>query len=154
MFQLDQTDLKILSILQSSSNYTTKQLAALVNLSSTPVYERVKRLEKEGYIRKYVAILNHTKLNQGFMVFCNVKLKQINPAVATKFTNQIKKINEVTECYNISGEYDYLLKIQAPDMKYYQHFLIHELGKIECIGGIQSVFVMDEIKHSYGINID
>ena len=87
MYQPDQTDLQILRILQEDCRLTTKELAAKVNLSSTPVYDRVKRLEKEGFIRKYVAILDYDKLNKGFSVFCNVKLKQLNADIANDFVN-------------------------------------------------------------------
>lgn len=151
MYQPDETDLKILKALQEDGRLTTKELAAKVNLSATPVYERVRKLEKEGFIKKYVAILDYEKLHRGFGVFCNIKLKQINSTIANDFVNFVAQIPEVTECYNISGEYDYLLKIQAPDMKYYQSFLINTLGKFDHITGIHSVFVMDEIKQSYGI---
>lgn len=151
MYQLDETDFRILRELQKNSRLTTKELAAKVSLSSTPVYDRVRKLEKEGFIKKYVAILDYEKLNRGFGVFCNLKLTQINPKIANEFTQFIADIPEVTECYNISGEFDYLLKVQAPDMKYYQSFLINTLGRFNYIAGIHSVFVMEEVKQTYGI---
>ncbi len=151
MFEPDSKDLNILRELQKNSRLTTKELAAKVNLSTTPVYDRVKKLEREGFIRRYTAILDYEKLNQGFAVICNLKLTQINPKIATAFKLFIKEIPEVVECYNISGEHDYLLKIQVPDMKHYQSFLINTLGKFDYIGGIQSVFIMDEIKNTYGV---
>lgn len=144
-------DLQILRILQANSRLTTKELAALVHLSTTPVFERMKRLEKEGYIQKYVAVLNAEKLNRGFVVFCSVKLRRINFDIAAEFIRTIREIPEVTECYNVSGEYDYLLKIHAPDMKYYQSFILNVLGKIDILGSLTSTFVMDEVKHDYGI---
>ena len=148
---LDETDLKLLRLLQEDARITTKQLAAKVNLSTTPVFERLKRLERDGYIKKYVAILDAEKLNLGFEVFCSVKLKQMTREVALAFVNVIKDIPQVAECYNISGEFDYLLKIHAPDMKYYNEFIINVLGTVDSIGSIQSSFVMKEIKHSYGL---
>ena len=150
---LDETDLKLLRLLQDDARLTTKQLAAKVNLSTTPVFERLKRLEREGYIQKYVAILDAEKLNLGFEVFCSVKLKQMSRDVALAFVDVIKDIPQVTECYNISGEFDYLLKIHAPDMKYYNEFIINVLGTVDAIGSIQSSFVMNEIKHSYGLHL-
>ena len=153
MEALDKTDLQILRILQNNSKLTTKELAAQVNLSTTPVFERLKKLETEGYIKKYVAILDAEKLNCGFVVFCSVKLKRLNREIAGEFTRIIQNIPEVTECYNISGEYDYLLKIHAPDMKYYQEFIINVLGTIDSLGSLMSTFVMVEIKHNYGISI-
>lgn len=151
MYQPDETDLRILRVLQQNCRLTTKELATQVNLSTTPVYDRVRKLEKEGFIKQYVAILDYEKLNHGFGVICNLKLTQINPKIAAEFTRFIANIPEVTECYNISGEYDYLLKIQAADMKHYQSFLINTLGQFDYIAGVHSVFIMDEIKQTYGI---
>lgn len=153
MDALDKTDLQILRTLQNNSKLTTKELAAQVNLSTTPVFERLKRLETEGYIKKYVAILDAEKLNCGFIVFCSVKLSRLNRDIAADFTRIIQDIPEVAECYNISGEYDYLLKIHAPDMKYYQEFILNVLGTIDSMGSLRSTFVMAEVKHNYGISI-
>jgi Lrp/AsnC family leucine-responsive transcriptional regulator len=153
MNALDKTDLQILRIMQDNSKLTTKELAARVNLSTTPVFERLKRLETEGYIKKYVAILDAEKLNCGFVVFCNVKLKRLNRDIAAEFTRIVQDIPEVAECYNVSGEYDYLLKIHAPDMKYYQEFILNVLGTIDSLGSLRSTFVMAEVKHNHGISI-
>jgi len=153
MDTLDKTDLQILRIVQANAKLTTKELAAQVNLSTTPVFERLKRLEAEGYIKKYTAVLDAEKLNCGFVVFCSVKLKRLNRDIAAEFTRIIQDIPQVAECYNISGEYDYLLKIHAPDMKYYQEFILNTLGTIDSLGSLTSTFVMAEIKHNYGISI-
>ena len=136
---IDETDIKILRALQEDARQTTKELAAKVNLSTTPVFERLKRLEREGYIRQYVAILDAEKLDLGFEVYCSVKLKQMSRDVARDFTRMIRQIPQVAECYNISGEYDYLLKIRARNMKQYNDFIINTLG------------ALDTIKHSYGL---
>lgn len=151
--KLDKVDLQILRTLQENARLTTKELAAQVSLSSTPVFERLKRLEREGYIKKYIAVLDADKLNHGFVVFCNVKLRRMNKDIAMEFTRIIQNIPEVTECYNISGSYDYLLKIHAPNMKYYQEFIINVLGTIDSLGSLESMFVMDEVKHDYGLHI-
>ena len=153
METLDKKDLQILRTLQENARLTTKELAARVNLSSTPVFERLKRLENGGYIKKYRAVLDAEKLNLGFVVFCRVKLSKLNREIATEFTRIIQDIPEVTECYNISGSYDYLLKIHAPNMKYYQEFILNVLGTIDSLGSLESTFVMDEVKHDYGIHI-
>ena len=153
MDRLDKTDLQILRILQENARLTTKELAARVHLSSTPVFERLKWLDNEGYIRKYVAVLDAEKLHCGFVVFCSVKLRRLNRDIAAEFTRIVRGIPEVTECYNISGDYDYLLKIHAPDMKYYQEFTLNVLGTIDSLGSLMSTFVMDEVKHDYGIPI-
>ena len=153
MDTLVKTDLQILRTLQENARLTTKELAARVSLSSTPVFERLKRLESGGYIKKYIAVLDAEKLNQGFVVFCSVKLRRLNRDIAAEFTRMIQDIPEVTECYNISGSYDYLLKIHAPNMKYYQEFILNVLGTIDSLGSLESTFVMDEVKHEYGIHI-
>lgn len=152
-FVLDSTDLQILRALQDNARLTTKELAARVNLSTTPVFERMKRLEKEGFIKKYVAVLDAEKLGRGFTVFCSVKLKQMTQSVARDFISVIRDVPQVAECYNISGEYDYLLKIQAPDMKYYNEFIINVLGNIDAIGSTLSSFVMNEIKNTHGLYV-
>ncbi len=150
---LDEIDIKILSLLQEDAKLTTKELAAKVNLSNTPVFERLRRLETQGYIKKYVAILDAGKLGRGFLVFCSVKLTQMSRDVANNFVEVIKDIPQVTACYNIAGEFDYMLTINAPDMKYYNDFIINVLGTIKSIGSIQSTFVMKEIKQSYSIDL-
>ena len=150
---LDQIDLQILKTLQRNAKLTTKELADIVHLTPTPVFERQKRLERMGYIRKYVAILDPEKLDRGLLVFCKVKLKQINSEIANSFVRRIQYIPEVTECYNTSGSYDYLLKVRARDMKQYQEFLLTKLGDIDSVAAIESMFVMSEVKQYYGINI-
>ena len=149
---LDEIDVQILKTLQKNAKLTTKELADAVHLSPTPVFERQKRLERQGYIKKYIAILDAEKLGKGLLIYCKVKLKQINREIAESFTRQIMRIPEVTECYNTSGTYDYLLKIRASDMKQYQEFLQTKLGCIDSVSAIESTFVMSEIKQSYGIN--
>ena len=148
---LDKTDIRILRILQENGRITVKELAQKVHLSPTPVFDRVRRLESTGIIEKYTTVLNADKLGQGFIVFCSVKLRRMGKDIANDFVARVKDIPEVAECYNISGEYDYLLKIYAPDMQYYNAFCINVLGTIESLGSIQSSFVMSPIKTSVGI---
>ncbi|MBP5770546.1 MAG: Lrp/AsnC family transcriptional regulator [Bacteroidaceae bacterium] len=151
METLDTIDLQILRTLQKNAKLTTKELADVVHLTPTPVFERQKRLERQGYIKKYVAVLDPDKLNQGLLVFCKVKLKQINHEIADAFVRRIMRIPEVIECYNTSGTYDYLLKVRAADMRQYQEFVLNKLGDIESLGSIESTFVMSEVKQNYGI---
>ena len=153
MDKLDNIDLKILRTLQDNSNLTTKELAERVNLSTTPVFERLRRLQNEGYIKRYIAILDGEKLNCGFIVFCQVKLKQLNKQIAQEFTAAVSAMPEVAECYNTSGEFDYLLKIHVTDMQTYHNFIMEHLGTVGCLASLQSIFVMDEIKHDYGFPI-
>ena len=153
MYTLDDTDYQILRTLQKNAKLTTKELADAVHLTPTPVFERQKRLERNGYIKKYVAILDAEQLGKGLLVFCKVKLKQINREIADDFERRIRHIPEVTECYNTSGTYDYLLKIRTSDMKEYQQFVLNKLGVLESLASLESIFVMSEVKNAYGINI-
>lgn len=145
--KLDGTDIKILGELQRNGRLTNKELAAAVNLSATPTFERVKRLEREGYIKKYVALLDADKLNCGFVAFCYLKMQQHSYQNAMRIIEAVKEIPEVAECYNISGDYDFLLKIYTKDMKSYQKFLLRILGEIDCIGSLNSSFVLGEVKN-------
>lgn len=153
MEKLDEIDKRILCELQNDSRLTTKELAAMVNLTTTPVYERVKRLEKEGYIKKYVAVLDPEKVDMGFVVYVNVKLSRQSRQGAGEFMGLVRNIPEVTECYSVAGSYDYMLKVHSPNMRYYRQFVLDVLGANECIGNIESVFVMSEVKSTHAIPI-
>ena len=148
--ELDATDLQILRILQENSRLTTKELAQKIHLSVTPTYERQRRLERLGYIRGYVAVLDANKMERGFMVFCNVSMKQINKKIANDFKETVSSWPEVTECYNISGDGDYLLKICVNSMQKYQQFILDKLGDFPYISQVRSFFVMDTLKLTYG----
>lgn len=151
MDTLDTTDIRLLKLLQEDSNRPIKELAKLVNLSATPVAERIRRLEREGYIKKYAAILSNEKQNKGFIVFCNVRLKQHSYEYRNRFIETVSSIEDITECYNTSGDYDFMLKIYAQNMEHYKNFIVEILNSEESIGSLQSVFVMEEIKHSHNI---
>lgn len=153
MEKLDNTDLKILRALQANAKLTTKELADMVNLSPTPVFERQKRLEREGYIKRYSAILNAEKLGNGILVFCNIVLKQHGKKYGHQFMSAVAGIQEVTECYNTSGDYDFMMKVYVKDMKHYQDFVLNTLGEIECIGSLHSVFVIGEVKEACGVPV-
>ncbi len=150
---LDDVDIAILRALQQDARLSTKELALKVHLSNTPVYERVKRLEREGYIKRYITILNAEKLNKGFVVYCNIKLSPLNKKVAEEFCATIRESPEVSECYNISGKYDYMLRVNCPDMKYYQQFILNVIGQLPMLGSLESTFVIEEVKHLYGVTI-
>ncbi|RZA01605.1 MAG: Lrp/AsnC family transcriptional regulator [Sphingobacteriaceae bacterium] len=149
---LDGTDIQLLKLLGENSETTIKELSARVNLSPSPVFERIKRLKSSGYIKKYIALIDAEKLNYGLIVFCNIKLKQHDKHIGSEFVNDILKLGEVVECYNISGDFDFLLKVYAKDMKHYQDFVFNKLGEVKSIGSTHSTFVMYENKHSYNIN--
>lgn len=153
MERLDKIDVKLLRILQRDSNLTTKEIAAKVNLSATPVFERVRRLEKEGFIKRYVALLDAEKLDKNLCIMCNVRLKQHNGTLGREFMAAVNAIPEITECYNISGDFDYLLKIYVRDMKHYETFVLDTLGAIPSVGSLQSNFVMSVVKQTPEIPI-
>ncbi len=146
---LDLTDIRILANLQENSRLTVKELAAAIHLSPTPTFERVRRLEREGYIKKYVAVLDAEKINCGFMAFCYLKMKQHTHENAMRIMNSVQDIPEIAECYNISGDYDFQLKIYTRDMKSYQNFLLRILGDLDCIGSLKSSFVLGEVKNTH-----
>lgn len=150
---LDETDLKILRAMQEDCRLTNKDLAARIHLSTTPTFERLKRLERLGFITKYVAVLDPNKLDRGFEVICNIGMKQINKSVATDFREHVQEWNEVAECYNVSGDCDYMLKVFVPNMATYQNFIIEKVGSLDYIARIQSIFIMDTLKMTYGIPV-
>ena len=153
MERLDEIDLQLLRLLGENAKLTIKELADRVNLSHTPVFERVKRLESNGYIKKYIALIDAEKLNYGLIVFCNIKLKQHDKSIGHEFVSDILKLGEVVECYNISGDFDFLLKVLARDMKHYQDFVFNKLGSVTSIGSTHSTFVMSETKNTYNVNL-
>ena len=148
---LDTIDSEILRMLQEDAQLPTRDISLKLHLTTTPVHERIKRLEKDGYIKKYVALLDKEKLERGLTVFCNVSLKQHTNENGKKFVQEIQSLPEVVECYNIAGDYDFLLKILVKDMPAYQKFVLGGLGSLKSIGSVKSIFVMGEIKHSTSV---
>lgn len=151
---LDETDLAILSILQQDATLTTKEMAAQLNLTTTPVFERIKRLEREGYIRRYAALLDRRKIGLQMLVFCEVSLKEHNRDFLLRFEQQITAIPQVIECHHITGAFDYLLKVVARDMDDYQDFIKEKLAVLENIGRVQSHFVMLEVKETAPLPVE
>ena len=150
---LDNIDITILRTLQKNSRLTTKELAAKIHLSTSPAFERQKRLEREGYIKGYMAVVDAEKVGNGILVLCNIRRKQQTEDLIQQFMDAVKNIDEITECFNTSGDYDFLIKVYAKDMKDYQQFMQHTLGRIECVGSLHSVFVIDETKNTHGVTI-
>ncbi len=148
---LDRKDLEILRLLQQNARITVKEIGEKVHLSTTPVHERVKRMEQSGVIKQYVTLLDHTKVRKGLMVICYVSLKQHSKNAGAKFIKTIQELNEVIECYSISGEFDFMLKVVAEDMNDYYNFHVNQLSQIENIGNVQSVFVMGIVKQTHQV---
>ena len=153
MKELDQTDRRILALLQQDAKFTNKEIAARLGMTTTPVYERIKKLDEQGFIQKYVGLLDRQKLGYTVLSFCNISLKEHAQPYLQKFEREVLTLTEVQECYHIAGMYDYLLKVVARDMAAYQHFIANKLAALENIGNVQSSFVMMEIKCSTEIPV-
>ena len=146
---LDQKDVAILKLLQHNARVTIKEISDKVNLSTTPVYERIKWMEEAGVIRHYATLVDPAKLNKHLMVIVYVSLKQHNKTAGSKFVKAINEMTEVLECYSISGEFDFMLKVVVEDMNVYYDFHVNRLSEIENIGNVQSVFVMGVVKETH-----
>ena len=146
---LDQKDLAILKVLQYNARATVKEISDKVNLSTTPVYERIKWMEETGVIKQYATLVDPAKLNKRLMVIVYVSLKQHNKTAGSKFVKTIHEMNEVLECYSISGEFDFMLKIVVEDMNAYYDFHVNRLSEMENIGNVQSIFVMGVVKETH-----
>ena len=144
----DKKDMAILKLLQENARITVKEISEKIHLSTTPVHERIKRMEESGVIKQYVTLLDHSKVKKGLIVICYVSLKEHNKNAGNKFIKTIHELNEVTECYNISGEFDFMLKVICEDMNDYYDFHVNKLSQIENIGHVQSIFVMGVIKQT------
>lgn len=144
----DNKDLSILRLLQKDAKMSIRDISARINLSPTPTHERIKRMEKLGIIKEYTAVVDRKKVNKGMMVICMIALNVHNKKTAGKFIEEVGKLKEVVEFYNISGDFDFMLKILAPNMDEFHEFFINKLSEIEGIGQTKSIFVMNSIKES------
>lgn len=150
----DATDKKLLEYLQTDSKQTNKELSVKLNLSVTAIYERIKKLEREGFIEGFTVLLNKEKINKNFMVFCHVKLVQHTQEHVVSFEREVAKLNEVLECHHISGDYDYLLRVLVADMPAFREFMVKKLTTISHIGSTHSMFVISNVKQTTVINFD
>ena len=145
---MDATDKKLLQFLQEDSKKTTKELSLKLNLSVTAVYERIKKLEREEIISKYVVLLNRNKIQKGFVVFCHLKLMQHTKEFIAQFEKEVVQLNEVLECFHVSGDYDYILKICVENMQEYREFMVTKLTTLQHIGSTHSTFMIGEVKNT------
>lgn len=152
MKQLDSTDHQILHLLQHNAKYTIKEIASEMGMTTTPVYERIKRMEEDGYIRNYVALLDKHKLGLGLVVFTKVALKGHKQDQLEAFETHIRQLKEVVECYHFAGDFDYLLKIVLPNMEAYQQFIMNQISGLANLKKVQSSFVMSEVKCATQLN--
>lgn len=150
--QLDTTDKNLLKLLQQDCKRTTKALSNELGLSVTAVYERIKKLEKHKVIDRYVALVNKEAIDRNFIAFCHVKLVQHSQDYVMKFEREVAKLQEVLECYHMSGDYDYILKVLVRDMSEFREFMVAKLTKIDHIGSTHSMFVINEVKYTTLLN--
>ena len=143
---MDQTDKKLLNLLQKDASLTHKQIASELNLTVTPVYERIKKLKSTGIIKGIQARLNRKKINKSLMVFCEVSVKDHKKENLEKFEKEVVSLKEVIECYHVSGKNDYMLKVVESSMEDYRDFLINKLAKITNVSNVNSSFVMHDLK--------
>jgi DNA-binding Lrp family transcriptional regulator len=151
---LDRTDVEILVLLQNNARLTHKEIAHAIHKTITPVYERIKRLEREGYIKGYRTLVDRNKIGQSLVALTNVQLKEHTQEMLGSFETAIVQFPEVMECYNMTGVYDYLLKIVVPDMNGYQYFVMNKLARLPNIHQVQSSFIMTEIKNETAFHTD
>ena len=149
----DQTDAKILSLLQANSNRTHKSIATELGMTTTPIFERIKRLEREGFIDKYMAIVNKRKLGYKQTVFIGITLKGHTRNYLDRFVKIVADFEEVLECHRISGSYDYLLKVVVKDVEAYETFILTKLTMISDLGSVQSMIVLSTSKEGEAVNI-
>ncbi len=143
---MDEIDKKILMLLQQNSKQNTKEIADKIGLTVSPTFERIKKLEQQGYIKNYVAILNGDKIEKQLLVYCQISLAIHSKELIEKFKSQITTFPEVMACLHVSGNYDFLLKISVKGMAEYQKLVVDKLATIEGISNVQSSFVMESIK--------
>ncbi|MCK4663955.1 MAG: Lrp/AsnC family transcriptional regulator [Bacteroidales bacterium] len=146
MRSIDNIDFQILNLLQKDARIAAKEIANKLNLTITPIYERIKKLEKLGYIKKYIALVDNKKIDKGLIIFISVSLSRHTKDIVENFIKEIKKLNEVMECYYISGNADFLLKVYCKDMQDYHNFITNKFSVIENITQFYSSFVMSEAK--------
>jgi DNA-binding Lrp family transcriptional regulator len=151
---LDKTDKSILNKLQRNARITHKDLAKEMGLSTTPVFERVKKLERKGIIRNYVALVDNRKVDKNLIAFVSIKLNRHSKGELMNFETSVKKLIDVMECYHMAGTTDYFLKVAVRDMNDFQKFILEKLSAVENIGQIDTMFVLREIKYDTAFELN
>ncbi|RPD50626.1 MULTISPECIES: Lrp/AsnC family transcriptional regulator [Chitinophagaceae] len=146
---LDKKDLEILKLLQQNARMTIKEISEKVHLSTTPVHDRIRRLEASGVIMQYATIVNGALVKKGLMTICYVSIKQHSKNAGANFIKSILEMEEVVECLTISGEFDFMLKVVSENMDAYYNFHVNKLGELDNIANVQSVFVMGVVKQTH-----
>ncbi len=152
-YKIDAIDKRIIQLLQQDGKMKIKEVAHALKMTTTPIFDRIKRLEKEGFIEGYSTIVNKEKLGFNLVAFCTVSLESHHKEYLNQFVKDVENIPEVAECYHIAGMFDYLLKIYVKDMVDYQNFITQKLASLPNIGRVQSSFVMTEVKNNHVLPI-
>jgi DNA-binding Lrp family transcriptional regulator len=145
---MDDIDRKILEILQEDSMKTAKEMASKLSLTSTPIYERIKKLQSLGIIKKYVALLDADLLDKNLVVFMNITIKDHQAEKRNDFVKKMEALEAVREFYHTSGNFDFLVKVRFSTIKEYRDFLLNDVAQFRNIGNIDSQIVLEEIKYS------
>ncbi len=148
MIKIDPTDKRLIELLQADAKQSIKEISTALRLTKTPVYDRIKRLERAGVIQKYVAVVDPKKITHTIVVFCSVSLESQRLKDITSFSRAIEKIPEVIECYLMGGANDFLLKVMVEDLEAYHRFSSGKLAALPNVSQIKSTFVLDVIKRS------
>lgn len=151
---LDKTDRKLLMYLQEDARITNAELARRVDLSPPGLQKRIKKLEESGVIEAYVTLLNREAVGFDMLCFVQVTLQRHEPEAVAEFRNAIQNMSEVLECYHITGEYDYLLKIVVRNRKHLEQFILHTLTPVSGMDKIRTSLVLSEIKQTTAVSLD
>lgn len=154
MKKIDDIDAKLLSLLQQDGRKTIKELAAQLEMSTTPIFERIKKLEKAGIIDHYAAVLNPDKLGKKLYAFAHISLKDHSKKLVDEFTKQIIEVPQVMECHYVTGDSDFILKILLDDMEKYREFVMNSLFEMSNIAKVETFLSLSVSKQSNVIELD
>ena len=143
---MDRIDREILMHLQDNAKQNTKEIATKIGLTVTPTYERIKKLEQNGFVKKYVALLDRNLIGKQIIAYCQITLFKHQKELIDSFKENILSLPEVMECHHVSGNFDFLLKVAVNDMNQFQGLINDKLSVFEGISTIQSSFVMNSFK--------
>lgn len=152
-FYLDEVDIKILNLLQNDAKLTAKDLGDQIALSQTPVYERIKKLERQGVIRKYVALLEADALNKSLIVFMNITIREHGNGSRDAMVRQLIDLPEISELYHTSGQYDFMAKLRVSTIADYRTFLVDKMANIDNVKDINGQIVLEEVKHTTSLDL-
>jgi DNA-binding Lrp family transcriptional regulator len=153
-FELNETDVAILREVQKDGRISNVELASRIDLSPPATHARLKRLQSQGYIRQYAAILDKEKMGFDMTCFVNISLRMHGPNELSGFRSSVKELPEVLDCYHVTGEFDYLLKVVVRNRKELQRFVEHKLTPIPGVARIYTSLVLDEIKSSTSLPLE